>query len=203
MTKIYGTGCLKSKLTGTERKYTAAKSQLPAVYSYVNSMSPILDQGSTYKCVAYATTAYLDWRKNKKEGDNNGKQFNLDKLYSIRKDKKANGMSIKEALEYLYKTGLNNMKIPGYAIIQSEYYLKHTLVTNGPCLAALPTYQEHINFDFWNGSTFLGGHCILIVGYTPDSFIIRNSWGKSYGKNGYYEIPLSEFSKFYEIWTIL
>ena len=203
MAKIYGTGCIKTKLTGKERKYSAPQCKLPASYSYVNMMPPILDQGQTYKCVAYATTAYMDWRKNKKEGDNNGGQFSIDKLYSIRADKNTEGMTIKEALNYIYTTGLNNFKIPGYAIVPSEYYLKHALVTNGPCLAALPAYEENMNKNFWDGSTFCGGHCILIVGYTPEGYIIRNSWGRSYGKNGYYMVPNDKFSKFYEIWSIL
>ena len=35
----------------------------------------------------------------------------------------------------------------------------------------------------------LGGHCIAIVGYTPDYFIIRNSWGANVGAGGYYYMP--------------
>lgn len=203
MSRIYSTGCTKSKLTGNEKKYTASRSKLPTTYSYVNIMPPILDQGQTYKCVAFSITAYMDWLKNKFEGDNNGGQFSIDKLYSIRKDKNTNGMSIKEALEYIKTVGLNGYRIPGYAIIKSEYYLKHALITNGPCVAALPTYIENIDDTFWKGSTFIGGHCILVVGYTTNGFIIRNSWGKTWGKNGYYLVPISDFTKFYEIWTIL
>lgn len=30
-----------------------------------------------------------------------------------------------------------------------------------------------------------GGHAVAIVGYTPDAFIIRNSWGLGWGKNGF------------------
>lgn len=30
-----------------------------------------------------------------------------------------------------------------------------------------------------------GGHAVAIVGYTPDHFIIRNSWGTDWGDNGF------------------
>lgn len=203
MGRIYGTGCTKSKLTGKEKKYTAAKTLLPESYSYINVMPPILDQGQTYKCVAYATTSYMDWRKNKKEGDNNGGQFSIDKLYSIRADKNADGMTIKEALDYLYFNGLNGYKINGYMTIRSTYYLKHALVTNGPCIAALPAYAENMNKEFWEGYNFVGGHCILIAGYTVKGFIIRNSWGKSWYKYGYGILPYDKFNKFYEIWSVI
>ena len=31
----------------------------------------------------------------------------------------------------------------------------------------------------------LGGHAVCLVGYTPDYFIVRNSWGTSWGDKGY------------------
>ena len=35
----------------------------------------------------------------------------------------------------------------------------------------------------------LGGHCMLIVGYTKDNFIVKNSWGTEWGDKGYCYIP--------------
>lgn len=37
----------------------------------------------------------------------------------------------------------------------------------------------------------LGGHAVLIVGYNKnnDTFIVRNSWGKYWGDNGYFYMP--------------
>lgn len=39
--------------------------------------------------------------------------------------------------------------------------------------------------------SLLGGHAILIVGYTPTEWIFRNSWGKSWGALGYGYLPKS------------
>lgn len=35
----------------------------------------------------------------------------------------------------------------------------------------------------------VGGHAMLIVGSTETHFIVRNSWGKNWGENGYCYIP--------------
>ncbi len=42
------------------------------------------------------------------------------------------------------------------------------------------------------------GHCMLIVGYdsTAGHFIVRNSWGKEWGNDGYCKIPFKEMALF-------
>ena len=34
-------------------------------------------------------------------------------------------------------------------------------------------------------STTRGGHCVALVGYRKDSFIVRNSWGTGWGDKGF------------------
>lgn len=31
-----------------------------------------------------------------------------------------------------------------------------------------------------------GGHAVLLVGFTETSWILQNSWGSSWGSNGYF-----------------
>ena len=53
---------------------------------------------------------------------------------------------------------------------------------NGPCFGALPVYNE--TDDFWvkrEDDELLAFHAIAIVGYDNNGFIIRNSWGSSFG----------------------
>lgn len=39
--------------------------------------------------------------------------------------------------------------------------------------------------DQYLEDTARGGHAVCLVGYTPDHFIVRNSWGKSWGDDGF------------------
>jgi C1A family cysteine protease len=41
------------------------------------------------------------------------------------------------------------------------------------------------------GEKMLGGHAVLAVGYddTTQRFLVRNSWGTSWGMKGYFTIP--------------
>lgn len=53
----------------------------------------------------------------------------------------------------------------------------------------------------------LGGHAMLVVGYLEDSrhFIVRNSWGASWGDDGYCYIPyhyLMEPNLAWDFWTV-
>lgn len=197
----YGYGCKPSKMDGTEHKYEYTKTQLPLTYNYVPVMPPVTDQGSSSKCVCHALTAYLDWNKNQFEGDNNGGQFDIDALYDIRSDKKSEGIQIKEALSFLRHKGLNGAKIKEYALVGSEIALQQALVMNGPCPLALPVKSD--GDKFWKGNSLYGGHCVLAVGYNKDGFILRNSWGKNWGSNGYVILPYKDFGDILEIWTII
>ncbi len=53
----------------------------------------------------------------------------------------------------------------------------------------------------------LGGHAVLCVGYDDGAarFIVRNSWGKSWGKSGYFTMPYSyvlDPNLADDIWTV-
>lgn len=67
------------------------------------------------------------------------------------------------------------------------------LAANGPILAGLGVDATWDNatatrgkLDTYQANTVRGGHAIAVVGYTADRrFIIRNSWGTSWGDNGF------------------
>lgn len=52
----------------------------------------------------------------------------------------------------------------------------------------------------------LGGHAVVVVGYTADRYIIRNSWGSDWGDRGYFTCPqeyLDEYGSDFWIVTLI
>ncbi len=66
------------------------------------------------------------------------------------------------------------------------------LATKGPILTRLgvdATWDNadatQGNLDVYKPDTVRGGHAVALVGYTHDRFIVRNSWGTTWGDKGY------------------
>jgi hypothetical protein len=66
------------------------------------------------------------------------------------------------------------------------------LANNGPILTRLnvdATWDNATNtggkMDVYQPNTTRGGHAVALVGYTPDRFIVRNSWGTGWGDKGF------------------
>ena len=68
------------------------------------------------------------------------------------------------------------------------------ITSNAPVLSGIMLYE---NYKQARGTGFLplpsgkeiGGHALLIVGYTDSHWIAKNSWGKDWGDDGYLLIP--------------
>jgi len=69
---------------------------------------------------------------------------------------------------------------------------RNWIATKGPILVRLDvdtawddaTFNGG-NMDDYNASSTRGGHAVALVGYTPDRFIVRNSWGTGWGDKGF------------------
>lgn len=66
------------------------------------------------------------------------------------------------------------------------------IATKGPVLTRLGVDETWDragdsggNLDIYQPGTIRGGHAVALVGYTPDRFIVRNSWGTGWGDRGY------------------
>merc|ERR1711988_202419 len=68
-------------------------------------------------------------------------------------------------------------------------------IQNGPVSVAIEADQSA--FQRYSGGTITSGcgtnldHGVLAVGYDSSSFKVKNSWGKSWGNNGYVQISQS------------
>ena len=105
----------------------------------------------------------------------------------------------------LPKTGKDALKhkIKNFARVETIDSLKYSLYQNGPCLIAFPVFNYGMEMwkpEFENQSTS-GGHAMTVVGYTDDSFIIRNSWGYHWGDKGYCYYKFEDWGSHWEIWT--
>ena len=71
------------------------------------------------------------------------------------------------------------------------------LTSNGPILVGIKVFSSFMKAI--NGQIpipnptekSIGGHCILLIGYTSTQFIFVNSWGPNWGKSGIGYIPQS------------
>jgi hypothetical protein len=92
----------------------------------------------------------------------------------------------------------SQLKISSYFNLSVDVNKWRTwLATQGPIMTRLSVDQT------WDAATSTkgnldvylppgrGGHAVCVVGYTPDRFIIRNSWGKGWGDEGFGYASLS------------
>jgi C1A family cysteine protease len=85
------------------------------------------------------------------------------------------------------------MKIQSYFNLGSSLDAwRRWLATRGPILTRLDvdrTWDDASdnagNLDVYQPKTKRGGHAVALVGYTPDRFIVRNSWGTGWGDRGF------------------
>lgn len=202
-------GCNLSIIDGTENEVELDHSiNLPKEFSYKRYLPDVINQGNDPICVPCAISSYIDWKLNLEGGRPISRETDLFQIYGS-KNGDEEGMNYKEAFSFLENEGVdveggNKFKIESYAKVNSYLLLRQSIIVNGPCLCALPVYNSGID-DFWNPESghLDGYHAVSVVGYNNDGFILRNSWGYNYGMNGYSFLPLSDFNKIIELWTIL
>lgn len=101
------------------------------------------------------------------------------------------------------------------SVSQKEYDLKLALHKGMPVVFGFkvqPSFEsdEVARTGIYNpkyNERILGGHAVVLVGYDDESqrFLVRNSWGKSWGMDGYFTIPYSivtNWRKAFDFWVI-
>lgn len=196
---MFSSGFIESDLTGVQvfgaENLEAVK--LPSTFSMVKQLDSPHDQGNLGICVSVCVT---DMCKYLCRGTGKSWVRELSYFYNCRKDQKQDGMSPREALGIALKDGL----VKSYAFLRTAVAVRYSILANGPVMICLPVYNSSVT-DFWNskGRTSVEGyHAVTLVGFQDSGFTLRNSWGTSYGREGYSVFPYSAFSQVREAWTI-
>lgn len=201
-------GYIPSKITASTVRFKAPKTKsLPTKYSLRLLLPQVEDQGEKPYCIPYSIGTWLNWKYNiKHSGGVTNNHIRYEDIYGSKKSV-GNGMTYVEAFNYLKTKGVRTdrgiMKITEPAIITSVDLIKVAIIANGPVFASLPVYDVNSS-RFWEKTgDAVGWHSIAIVGWDENGYIIRNSWGRSFGDDGYTHLPYDDENKFHEIWTIM
>lgn len=180
---------------GSEKPVKAGR--LPSSVDYSSQLLPVRDQGGSDKCVAYATCAM------KEHQDSVGVYLEVDDLYAQRKNANGSGMYVTDALDILVRSGVapnrprHMIKVwwQDYVPKGSLESVKEALSYRGILVASFPCNLDAPDEKFWATNNTDNGHCVAIVAYDDNkgAFKLRNSWGRSYGDNGYAWIPYADF----------
>jgi len=187
---------------------------------------PVRDQGPDGACVGFSCACMKTWQETKDTSDIIEDQMSPAFVYNMRDNRSISGMIPRNALEILRLYGIvyekdfpyvpgnivipagsllakaSRFKIDGYAMVRTLIGLKQALASSGVCILILPVYN--FTKQFWiasAGETLKGYHCVSIVGYNTEGFILQNSWGTKWGNDGYTIYPYLQWGSHVECWS--
>merc|ERR1712019_47996 len=94
-----------------------------------------------------------------------------------------------------YSTAIPRGGVTGYKSVSASASSLQSALQTGPVSVAIEADQY--SFQGYSGGVITSGcgtsldHGVTAVGYTSDYFIVKNSWGTSWGNNGYVYISTS------------
>ncbi len=115
-----------------------------------------------------------------------------------------------------YRDAVHDRAVAYQRIVQDLSQMKGCLASGYPFVFGFTVYQSfvaptvartgHAPMPGW-GERPIGGHAVMAVGYDDANqwFLVRNSWGKGWGMNGYFTLPypyLIQGGLAADFWTI-
>jgi len=84
------------------------------------------------------------------------------------------------------------LKINSYVRLEGPDQWRRWIATRGPVLTRLNVDATWSNatqtggaLEVYQPDTARGGHAVALVGYSPERFTVRNSWGEEWGDGGF------------------
>ena len=199
---------------------------LPEEFSYIEYEPPIRDQGEDKSCAAHVGAAIKEihcWC------DGNLVTLSPEFIYHHRVNKGSNGMYGRNVFHVLRTIGTvpqemitenldsidartynklirhaKNYRIGHYARIHTVGGLRRAVYEIGPCYLSLPLCRRRP--EFWRsepGEAINEGHATVVIGYTREGFILRNSWGRDWNNDGHIIFPYADWNCHIECWVAI
>lgn len=193
----------------------------PATLDLRPYLQEVRDQGSTSTCAAQTAACIKEYQEFRDTGL--GSNYQAEFVYYHRENAPADGMYGRDVMSILKTLGIPpeswafteadasapevlatalEYQIAEYALVQTQSELKEALANDGPCYISFPVFNYGTRL--WKaepGETRVGGHAMTVVGYTNQGFILRNSWGDTWGDKGHCIYLYEDWGSHWEIWT--
>jgi hypothetical protein len=165
---------------------------------------PTDDQGCNPWCAAYAAAGFAEsilWRL-RNYPEQMPPKWIYDYAKTIDGDPNGSGTSLVATLKALLWKGIFDEKVCSVKVIRTVEQLKFAIHKFGCCPVGFNISREWYRCNENKASicgegdaSLIGGHAVLACGFMPDGLYIHNSWGESWGKDGFAIVSWEEVER--------